>query len=136
MDELVQVELSRLVLQAKGEQQYIHLRVIDSDRSFPIVIGYFEAAEIYRKLRGEAFERPMTHDLIGRILQATGWRVRRVIVNALTDSTFFACLDLEHESSDPCIIDCRPSDAVALSVQLKTPLFVARDVLDAVAPEG
>lgn len=136
MDDLVEVELSRLVLQARGEQQYIHLRVLESERTFPIVIGYYEAAEIYRKLRGEVFERPMTHDLIGRILQATEWRLRRVIVNALSESTFYACLDLVHAQEEPCLIDCRPSDAIALSVQLKTPIFVAREVLDEVAPQG
>lgn len=134
--ELVEVELSRLVLQARGEQQYIHLRVTGSDRTFPIVIGYHEAAEIYRKLRGEAFERPMTHDLIGRILQTTEWRLRRVIVNALSESTFYACLDLVHDSEEPRLVDCRPSDAIALSTQLRTPIFVARNVLDEVAPEG
>jgi bifunctional DNase/RNase len=136
MDELVEVEVSRLVLRAKGEQQYVHLRVLDSERSFPIVIGYHEAAEIYRKLRGEAFERPMTHDLIGRILQATEWRLRRVIVNALVDGTFFACLDLANATEPSCLVDCRPSDAIALAVQLRTPVFVAREVLDEVAPQG
>ena len=132
MDDLVEVEISRLVLQAKGDQQFVHLRVRDTDRSFPIVIGYAEAAEIYRKLTGETFERPMTHDLIGRLLQTTEWRLRRAIINSLVDGTFYACLDLTHQSEPSCLVDCRPSDALALAVQLRTPIFVAQGVLDEV----
>ncbi len=134
MEDLVEVELSRLILQPKGEQQYIHLRVLEGERTFPIVIGFYEAAEIHRKLSGDKFERPMTHDLIGRILFATEWTLRRVVVNALNDNTFYACLDLVHGSEER-IVDCRPSDAIALAVQLTAPIFVAREVLDQVAPQ-
>ncbi|MGE0144916.1 MAG: bifunctional nuclease family protein [Planctomycetota bacterium] len=141
MNDLVPVEISRLVLQQKGEPQYVHLRVLDSERSFPIVIGFHEAAEIYRKLANEAFERPMTHDLIGRILDATNRSLRRVIINAITEGTFHAMLDLTLEpgfddEDDNPFIDCRPSDAIALAAQFQTPIFVKREVLDAVAPEG
>ncbi|MFO1053062.1 MAG: bifunctional nuclease family protein [Planctomycetota bacterium] len=135
MDDLVPVEVSRLVLQQKGDPQYVHLRTLDSDRSFPIVIGFNEAAEIYRKLSNEAFERPMTHDLIGRMLEATGWQLRRVIVSDLKGGTFHAWLDLTAELEER-LIDCRPSDAIALATQFRTPIFVSREVLDAVAPEG
>jgi bifunctional DNase/RNase len=135
MEDLVEVELSRLILQPKGEQQYIHLRVLGEERAFPIVIGFYEAAEIHRKLSGDKFERPMTHDLIGRILFATEWTLRRVVINELSNNTFFACLDLVHGDEER-IVDCRPSDAIALSTQLQAPIFVARQVLDQVAPEA
>ena len=62
----------------------------------------------------------MTHDLIGRILFATDWSLRRVIVNALEDNTFFACLDMIREEEERAV-DCRPSDAIALAVQLRKP---------------
>ncbi len=135
MNELVPVEISRVVLQSKSEPQYVHLRVLESERSFPIVIGFNEAAEICRKLGRERFERPMTHDLIGRIFEATGWQLRRVIVSELRDATFHAYLDLVSEIEER-LIDCRPSDAIALATQFRTPIFVSREVLDAVAPEG
>lgn len=135
MDDLVPVEISRLVLQHKGDPQYVHLRVLDTERTFPIVIGFNEAHEIYRKLADQPFERPMTHDLIGRILDATGWHLRRVIVSELKNATFHAWLDLVADEEER-LVDCRPSDAIALATQFKTPIFVSREVLDAVAPEG
>ncbi len=132
-DDLVEMELARIILQPKGEQQYIHLRVPDTDRSFPIVIGFYEAAEIQRKLVGEVYERPMTHDLIGRVLEATGWSLERIVINALRQSTFYAILDVR-KGDEQKSVDCRPSDAIALSVQVRAPIFVAQEVLDAIAP--
>lgn len=134
MDDLVEVEISRLVVLQRDDQQFVHLKVLGSDRSFRIVIGFFEALEIQRKLLGHEFARPMTHDLIGRILTATDWDLRRVVINALSDSTFFAFLDLV-KGQEAKLIDCRPSDALALSVQFRCPIFVSRQVLDEVAPE-
>ncbi len=135
MDDLLEVELARIVLQTKAEQQYIHLRVIDDDRVFPILIGFYEAAEIHRKLSGEQLHRPMTHDLIGRILRATGTELTKMVISALRDNTFYACLHLDPPDGQEKIVDCRPSDAIALAVQTKAPMFVARDVLDVVAPQ-
>lgn len=139
MDDIVRVELSRVVLQPKGDQQFIYLRVPDTERRFPIVIGFYEAAEIHRKLSGDSFERPMTHDLIGRLFKATDWFLDKVVVNALSDRTFYACLvirrnDVGGDTADERIVDCRPSDAIALAVQLHTDIYVAREVLDEVCP--
>lgn len=133
MDDLVEVEIARLVVQETEQLQYVHLATKPEGRSFPIVIGFFEAAELRRKLVGEDGERPMTHDLIGRILEATGQTLKRVVINTLHDNTFFAVLELSHRDEDK-LIDCRPSDALALSAQFRCPIFVARQVLDEVAP--
>ena len=132
MDELVRVHLSRVVIQEKGDHQYIHLRDNDSERSFPIVIGFTEAAEINRKLRDIVAPRPMTHDLIGRVLDGVGWDLKRVVINDLRDGTFFAVLVLAREGEDDREVDCRPSDAIALAVQAHAPIFVAKKVLDLV----
>lgn len=140
--DLIEVELARVVIQQKGDQQYIHLREKEgAQRTFPIVIGFHEIEEINRKLRGLQAPRPLTHDLVGRLIADLGWRLSRVIVTELRDGTFFANLvltpregatakgkDEEHR------IDCRPSDAIALAVQTGARMFVARDVFDLVAP--
>lgn len=134
MEDLVEVEVCRLVVQQSDDHQLVHLRVLDGDRSFPIVIGFFEAREMQWKLLGQQAPRPMTHDLIGRLLEATDWHLRRVVVNDLSTGTFFAMLDLVH-GDEAKLVDCRPSDAIALAIQLRCPIFVARHVLDEVAPE-
>lgn len=129
--ELVEVELSRVVLQEKGDSQFIHLRERGDGRTMTIVIGWNEAAEINRKLCDQPTQRPLTHDLIGRILATLGWRLKHVVVNELRDNTFFAMLVLADGDDNQHTVDCRPSDAVALATQFHAPLFVARDVLDA-----
>ena len=133
MEDLIEMELARVVIQEKGDQQYIHLRERGGERSFPIVIGFNEAAEINRKLRDVVAPRPMTHDLIGRILEGLEWKLARVVINELKESTFFANLILTKDGVER-FIDCRPSDAIALSVQAKAPIFVSRKVIDLVAP--
>lgn len=132
MEDLVEVELSRMVLHAKEEQQCVYLRARDEDRAFRIVIGGYEAAEIHRKVCGDSLRRPMPHDLIGRILQVTGYRLDRVVVTALRDDTFYAELHLVGPDGEKAV-DCRPSDGIALAVQTKAKIYAARDVLDAVA---
>lgn len=132
-EDLVEVELARVVIQEKNDHQLIHLRERDGERSFPIVIGFAEALEIHRKVQNVRPERPLTHDLIGRILYELGYRLARVVVNKLEHNTFFALLDLERDG-EVHLIDCRPSDGIALAVQLGAPIYVAREVFDAVAP--
>jgi uncharacterized protein len=139
--DLVEVELARVVIHQKGDQQFIHLRERHGSRGFPIVIGYNEVEEINRKLCGVQPPRPLTHDLVGRILGALGHRLHRVIISELRDSTFYATLVLLPRDvgtggvEDPKLVDCRPSDAIALAVQTGAPILVARDVFDALATE-
>src|SRR5690606_19572386 len=92
--DLVEVELARVVIQQKGDQQYIHLRERHGPRGFPIVIGYNEVEEINRKLCGVEAPRPLTHDLVGRILLSLGHRLHRVIISELREGTFYASLIL------------------------------------------
>jgi hypothetical protein len=139
--DLVEVELARVVIHQKGDQQYIHLRERHGPRGFPIVIGYTEVEEINRKLCGVEAPRPLTHDLIGRILLSLGHRLHRVIISELREGTFYASLVLVPSDKGTSIdgaeqtVDCRPSDAIALSVQTGAPILVARDVFEAVAAD-
>ena len=134
MSEVIEVQLSRIVIQEKEEQQFIHLMEKDGHRTFPIVIGFNEAAEINRKLRNVESPRPMTHDLMTHIITTVGWTLERVIISDLRESTFFATLELM-SGEERKYVDCRPSDAIALAAQTRARIFVARKVLDIVAQE-
>jgi bifunctional DNase/RNase len=137
--ELVEVQLSRVVIQQKGDQQYIYLKEKQGERAFPIVIGFNEVEEINRKLNGIQAPRPMTHDLVGRVVKSLGYRVTRAVITELRDSTFFANLVLQpllpgkEGEVEERNVDCRPSDAIALAVQTGARIFVAREILDVVA---
>jgi bifunctional DNase/RNase len=134
MSDIIEVQLSRVVIQEKDDQQFLHLTEKGSERTFPIVIGFNEAAEINRKLRNVESPRPMTHDLVTRIIGAVGWTLERVIISDLRESTFYATLELI-SGEQRKYVDCRPSDAIALAVQTQARIFVARKVLDIVAQQ-
>ena len=137
--DLVEVELSRVIIQQKGDQQFLNLKERQGGRVFSIVIGFHEVEEINRKLHAVETQRPLTHDLVGRVIQNLDHRLHRVVVNDLRDGTFYAFLGLVPKNAAPdsqieeVRVDCRPSDAIALAVQTQARIFVARHVLDEVA---
>lgn len=132
MSDVVEVDLVKIVIRDTSEQQYIFLKERNGERIFPIVIGYFEASAIDRHVRGVGTPRPMTHDLLGSVIEALGARIRRIVVNRLHENTFYAQLTLERDGEE-IPIDCRPSDAIALAVQSSASIYVAEDVIEAVS---
>ena len=118
----IELELARIVIQQKGDQQYLHLREKDGERSFPIVIGFNEVEEINRKLRGIAAPRPLTHDLIGLVLQTLEHQLVEVVISELRDSTFYANLILHHyDTGEEKTVDCRPSTQPPMNQAAKSP---------------
>jgi bifunctional DNase/RNase len=85
-------------------------------------------------VRGIAAPRPLTHDLIVSAVELLGAEVRDVVINDLKDQTYFAKLRLAKDG-ELIEIDCRPSDAVAVAVTAKVPLYVSEDVLGEVTEE-
>ncbi len=128
---MIAVELSRIVIHERSDQQFICLTEKDGNRSFPIIIGIFEALEINRKVSQVKSFRPMTHDLIRNILEALGVELDKIVINDLQGGTFYAKLYLQR-NGDEQLVDCRPSDAIALASALQTPIFVEDHVLDQV----
>ena len=127
----IEMELSRIIIQETSDQQFIFLKEINGERSFPIVIGINEAIAIDRRLKGIPTPRPMTHDLLYRTITQLGGRLERVIINDIRDHTFYAMLIIERDGQ-LLEIDSRPSDAIALGVVDNTPIFVAEHILDEV----
>ncbi len=124
----VQMELKRIIISEIHEQQVITLKEVDGDRSFPIVIGIFEATSIDRRVKGITNPRPLTHDLVANTIETMGGELQDVYINDLREHTYFAKLRVRQEG-ELVEIDCRPSDAIALAVTAKVPIYVAEDVL-------
>jgi bifunctional DNase/RNase len=100
----------------------------------PIWIGMFEANAITRALDNIKPERPLTHDLLLSAIQQTGYKVKHIEINELASSTYFATIVLQNtngaaESDQVKTIDSRPSDAIALALRAKAPIFVAAQVV-------
>jgi bifunctional DNase/RNase len=122
------MELKRIVINEIHEQQVIMLREVDGERSFPIVIGIFEATSIDRRVKGVQSPRPLTHDLITNVVDQLGGDLQDIFISDLRDHTYFARLRIRKEG-ELIEIDCRPSDAIAVAVTARVPIYVSEEVL-------
>lgn len=127
----VHMELTRIIIHESNEQQIIYLREVDGERTFPIVIGYFEATSIDRRIRGQSTPRPLTHDLLANMIELLGGELQDIYISELREHTYFAKLRVKHEG-EIIEIDSRPSDAIAVAVTVDVPIFVSEEVLDEV----
>jgi bifunctional DNase/RNase len=122
------MELKRIVINEVHDQQVIMLREVEGDRSFPIVIGIFEATSIDRRVKGLPSPRPLTHDLVASVIELMGGEFQDVYISELRDHTYFAKLRIRKDG-ELIEVDSRPSDAIALAVTAHVPIYVAEDVL-------
>ena len=132
----VPMELSRIIISEINDQQIIYLKEIDGQRSFPILIGVFEATAIERHVKGVSTPRPLTHDLICNIVENLGGEFQDVVISELKDHTYFAKLRLRAQG-ELIEIDARPSDAIAIAVTCSPtlPIYVNEEVLNDVLGE-
>lgn len=129
------MELKRIIISEVHDQQVIMLKEVEGNsRSFPIVIGIFEATSIDRRVKGMPSPRPLTHDLVASVIDNMGGELQDIFISELRDHTYFAKLRIRH-SGELIEVDSRPSDAIALAVTAKVPIYVAEDVLNEVCGE-
>ncbi|MBU6391897.1 MAG: bifunctional nuclease family protein [Planctomycetota bacterium] len=126
---MIHMELSKIIITETSDHQIIVLTERGGQRSFPIVIGLNEAWAIDRAVKGITTPRPLTHDLIGNVIECLNAGVIRVVINDLRNNTFYAKIVLQQNGST-VEIDSRPSDAIALAMQKNTPIFVANKVIE------
>jgi len=131
---MIRVELSRIMIAENRSDQVIWLKEKGGTRSFPIMIGPFEAWAIHNRLSEKPFQRPLTHDLLVNTVRELGGTITRLEVCALKNSIFYAQLVIEQNGSTVSI-DCRPSDGIAIAVRAGSQIFVAEAVMDEVATE-
>ena len=124
------MRLQTIKINDHGDRQFIGLTGIDDPRTLTIVIGYNEALAIDRFVKETRPPRPLTHELISNLVQASGCKVERVDITELRNGTFYAMIRLEQPDGNIIEVDARPSDAVALATALEAPIFVAEDVVD------
>jgi bifunctional DNase/RNase len=119
-----------------GDGSMVFLRPVDSDFAVPIFIGQLEAQAILIGYGNLSVPRPLTSDLLLNVIRRTGFVLARVEINEIKDNTFFARLVLcsaettAATAEAPLIIDARPSDALALAVRSKCPIYLAETVID------
>lgn len=126
---MVEVIIDSVRVSLMTQHRVVMLKEINTDRYLPIFIGPFEADAITYELQEMPQARPFTHDLIKSIIREMGGRVVHVLINELRNDVFYARLviDMNGKMVD---IDSRPSDAIAIAVRVKAPIFVAEAVMD------
>ncbi len=126
---MVEMELSKIIIDEKRQDQVIVLKEKKGERQFPIIIGFLEASSIKIKLSGMQIPRPMTHDLLLLIIQGLDARLERLVIDKLVDNTFHAKLVLKTADGKEKWVDSRPSDGISLAVRAQAPVFVEEEVL-------
>lgn len=124
----VEMKVKGLMWDPVSRMPIVILRNQEGDSLLPIFVGLFEANAIAQQLDGSLSPRPMTHDLLGNLIDALHARVDRVVITDLRDNTFFASIHLER-NGEKLAIDARPSDAMALALRVKVPIFVEDTVI-------
>jgi bifunctional DNase/RNase len=126
---LIEMTIESIRVSLMNYQRVVILKEKSSDRYLPIWIGPAEADAIAVQLQEVSVPRPLTHDLLRSVIDTLGAVVNHVLVNDLSNDTFYAriVLDVNGGSME---IDSRPSDAIALAVRAKVPIFADEQVLD------
>lgn len=129
---MVEVTVHSIRISLTSHHRVVVLKEQGSDRYLPIWIGACEADAITVGLQGYAIARPLTHDLLQSVIVELGGAVSHILVSDLQDDTFYACIaiNVDGHSTE---VDSRPSDAIALAVRAKVPIFVADSVMDKAA---
>jgi bifunctional DNase/RNase len=125
----VLMELHKIIINDQRTDQFIVLREVNGDRQFPMVINFAQAEAINRRLSGTTLPRPMTHDLLGNVIEKLGGKLERIEITNLKDGTYYGQLCVRQDGQ-LIEIDSRPSDAIALGIASSVPILVAPHVLD------
>lgn len=125
----IEVELSRIIIDEASDQQVIVLKEKNGNRNLPIVIGIVEIMAIDRRLKNKITLRPLTHDLLGNIIEALGANIEKVVVSDIKNHTYYATIYLSLNGKK-VEVDSRPSDAIAIAVASDVPLYVAEHVFE------
>lgn len=127
---MIEMQLGGLGFDPKNMSPIVLLKDMEERNFLPIWIGMFEAAAIAMELQEFKPPRPMTHDLLTKIIDSLNGHVTRVTISEIVENTFYAIVDIKNGDEPEVIkIDARPSDAIAIAVRTKVPIFVSENVM-------
>ena len=130
MEKFVEVNIVGLVMDQISKSPVMVLKALNEKKIIPIWIGLNEANAIALELENVSSPRPMTHDLMKSIMCNLEAVLAKVIITGIVENTYYAELVIEKDGEQR-IIDCRPSDAVALALKNRAKIYVSKQVLEA-----
>lgn len=126
---MIEVIIDSIRISLISQHRIVMLRDVDGDRRLPIWIGPCEAEAITIELQDVEIARPVTHDLLKNVIDKLSGTVSHILINELREQVFYARLFVD-VNGEMLEIDCRPSDAIAVAVRAKVPIFVDESVMD------
>ncbi|MGH9891438.1 MAG: bifunctional nuclease family protein [bacterium] len=128
-DHFILMTVGGLTLDPVTKTPIVILKDSENKLNLPIWIGLLEATAMATELEGIKMARPMTHDLLRNVVEELGGMVERIEVTDLRENTYYALIHLNLGGKNVSI-DARPSDAISLALRTKSPIYVARKVLE------
>jgi bifunctional DNase/RNase len=125
----IEMTIKGLMVDPITNMPIVILRDAAGDRVLPIWVGIFEANAIALQIENIATPRPMTHDLLRNVIQDLKAAVQKIVVSDLQENTFYAVIYLA-VGAQTVAIDARPSDAIALALRTRAPIFVEETVIE------
>jgi bifunctional DNase/RNase len=125
----IEMTIKGLMVDPITNMPIIILRDSDGQRVLPIWVGVFEANAIALQIENVTTPRPMTHDLLRNVIHDLKADIQKIVVSDLKENTFYALIYLS-VNGEPLAIDARPSDAIALALRARAPIFVEDRVID------
>ena len=125
----IEMTIKGLMVDPITNMPIIILRDKDGQRVLPIWVGVFEANAIAVQIENVTTQRPMTHDLLKNVIHDLHGRIEKVVVSDLKENTFYALIYLT-VGGELMAVDARPSDAIALALRARAPIFVEEKVID------
>ena len=129
-EDTIEMSVGGLTLDPVTKTPIVILKDTENKLNLPIWIGLLEATAMATEIEGIKMARPMTHDLLKTILGEFGCAVESVEITELKENTYYASVNL-NVAGRHVMIDSRPSDAIALALRTKSPIYVAKAVLEA-----
>jgi bifunctional DNase/RNase len=126
---LIEMTIKGLTVDPVTNMPIVILRDEQDKRILPIWVGVFEANAIALQVENVHTPRPMTHDLLRNVIHDLQARVDRVVVTDVKDNTFYALIHLDTPAGKVAV-DARPSDAIALALRTRAPIWVEEQVID------
>jgi len=126
---VIEVTVQDIRVDRASNSPVVLLREKGGTRVIPIWIGPAEANAIAMEMQGIHAQRPLTHDLFKQVLTGLGGTLRRVLILAVKDNTYFAELVIDR-ADHVFQVDARPSDSIALALRLHAPIFASEALFD------
>ena len=127
---MVPVKVQKISFHPPSRSYAVILSEINGERKLPVIVGSFEAQSIALALEAMETPRPLTHDLIGLLINEIDANLVAVRITNIEDGVFYASLDINGEITGKRSIDSRPSDAIAVGLRMKAPIMISDELFE------